>query len=185
MHSVRNSDTTPTANELLNPSMNIHSRMSFDTSMMLSALSISQMATCSRRSIGCVLVKDRHIVATGYNGSPKGLPHCLDIGCMMYEGHCIATVHAEANACLRCIEADTAYCTDRPCLTCLRLMLQKGVKRILYWRHYTDGATDEFLIHNFGEPVDSDWSNWPLSRVGLELSDLLSKTDSELKGLTL
>jgi len=109
--------------------MRIGTRLDFETAMLMVALSVSSMATCSRRSVGCVLTKDKIVVATGYNGAVKGKPHCQDVGCILKDGHCIACVHAEANASMRCAEADSAFCTDRPCLTCLRLMLQKAYFR--------------------------------------------------------
>ena len=117
--------------------------------MMIAALAHSHGSTCSRRATGCVLERAGITVATGYNGSPAGLEHCIDEGCLMHDGHCINCEHAESNACLQCNgHADTAYCTDKPCLKCFRALLQKGVTRIYYWRDYVDPARDAFFAHH-------------------------------------
>ena len=166
-------------NESVNVSHEIMNRLSFHDTMMFTAVTISMMATCRRRAIGCVLVNNRQIVATGYNGAPQGMPHCLAEGCLIHEGHCIRCVHAEANATLKCTQADTAYCTDRPCLMCLRLMLQKGITKIYYWRHYTDHATDLFLTENYG-----GISNWPLFLISDQLSTRLQTINSEMREYT-
>jgi dCMP deaminase len=122
-------------------------RMNIPTRMMLVAIGTSFGSTCSRRAVGCVLTSSNIVVATGYNGSPRGMTHCISKGCLTNEaGACINCVHAELNACLQCIgPADTAYCTDTPCLTCLRALLNKGVRTVFFWRHYEDEDRDLFL----------------------------------------
>lgn len=93
----------------------------------------SERATCNRRKVGAVLVKDRRILATGYNGSPPGEPHCNDVGCQMENGHCARTIHAEANAVAQAarfgisIEGARLYCTLEPCPTCAKLLQSAGV----------------------------------------------------------
>lgn len=174
-----------------NPSHTIDRRVPIDTSMMVAAVSVSGRATCTRRAVGCLLVKGTNIVTTGYNGAPRGTPHCLDVGCLIDEGgHCMRCVHAEANACLKVSDADgveTAYCTDRPCLSCLKLMIQKGITRVMYWRHYEDKDSDRYLKEVMGAKfvtcISLEGPGISLSRAGSRLSTLLSRVDSEMRGL--
>ena len=103
------------------------------------AKSVAQRATCPRKSVGAVLVRDKKILATGYNGSVRGTPHCTDVGCQMVSNHCVRTVHAEANAILQaacCLDGATAYCTMRPCYNCFKLLANAGVTRIVYAEEY-------------------------------------------------
>ena len=121
-------------------------RMNVVQRMMICALGTSQGSTCQRRAVGCVLTLKGHVVATGYNGSVPNEPHCLDSGCYIVNGHCIRTTHAETNACLRVgvLGADTAYCTDKPCISCTKALLSQGVSRIYYWRNYHDPERDQY-----------------------------------------
>lgn len=101
-------------------------------------------ATCPRRRVGAVLVRENRIIATGYNGSIKGAPHCDDVGCLMVDDHCVRTVHAEINAILHCAVygvssvGATLYCTDFPCVNCAKALVQAGVRRIVYESPYPD-----------------------------------------------
>lgn len=112
-------------------------------------------STCPRRQVGAVLVRDHRVIATGYNGSPHGQPHCTDVGCLMEGGHCVRTIHAELNALLQCARYGIAtegvdlYCTDMPCRHCARALVQAGIQRIYYLRAYESPETWE-LIENFG-----------------------------------
>lgn len=98
--------------------------------------------TCPRRKVGCVLVRDRHAIATGYNGSLSGTIHCDPHGCQMEDGHCVRTVHAEANAVAQAAKRGastngaTAYVTTFPCRTCLKLLIQAGVHAVFYGEEY-------------------------------------------------
>ena len=102
----------------------------------------STRATCDRLHVGCVLVRDRDVIATGYNGSVSGLPHCDDAGHDMEDGHCVRTVHAEMNA--LCMSARnghstrgaTAYVTHYPCWLCFKLLSQSGITRVVYKHRY-------------------------------------------------
>ena len=78
--------------------MSEHKRASWDEYFMNIAREVGTRATCDRKHVGAVIVRDRIILSTGYNGSIRGLPHCNDVGHMMEDGHCVATLHAEANA---------------------------------------------------------------------------------------
>ena len=110
----------------------------------------STRATCPRRSVGCLIVKDRQILATGYNGSLPGMPHCTDKGCMMIDGHCIQTVHAELNAIAQAakvgisLEGSTAYVTTRPCFSCFKALVSSGIKEIYYQETY-EAHTNHYI----------------------------------------
>jgi dCMP deaminase len=101
-------------------------------------------STCDRKRVGAVLVRDRMILSTGYNGSVRGMPHCDEAGHMMEDGHCIATVHAEANAVLQAarngvaIDGATVYTTASPCWACFKLLANAGVVRIVYDEFYRE-----------------------------------------------
>ena len=122
------------------------------------ALLVSRRATCSRRMVGCVLVSARgHVLATGYNGVPRGHTHCIDTPCAgasMPSGtgldHCEA-IHAEQNALLQCrdvMEIHTAYVTAMPCMTCTKLLLNTGCQRIVYVEPYPHEAARQLWIKN-------------------------------------
>lgn len=105
---------------------------------------VAQRATCPRKSVGCVLVRDRRILSTGYNGSVPGGAHCIDegVGCMMEHGHCVRTVHAEVNAVAQAakagvsIEGATAYVTITPCYTCTKILHSAGVTDLIWAEDY-------------------------------------------------
>ncbi len=121
-------------------------RISRDALMLSTALMQSRRATCARRQVGAVLTNALgHIIGTGYNGPPRGVPHCIDEPCNgahypSGEGleHCQA-VHAEQNAMLQCkdvLDIDTLYCTDFPCMHCLKMLMNTGCNRIVYLNDY-------------------------------------------------
>lgn len=103
----------------------------------------ARRATCRRGKVGAVIVtSDNRVLATGYNGSLPGQPHCIDEGCLMDEGHCVRTVHAEMNALAYAanhgvsVEGATMYCTHSPCLNCLRILLASGILHFVYLNDY-------------------------------------------------
>src|SRR6187397_656487 len=102
-------------------------RASWDEYFMNIAREVATRSTCDRKFVGAVVVRDRSILATGYNGSIRGLPHCDEEGHLMEEGHCVRTVHAEANAIVQAarngmrIEGGSIYVTASPCWGCFRL----------------------------------------------------------------
>jgi len=108
------------------------------------AKQVATRATCDRKHVGAVLVRDRTILSTGYNGSIRGLPHCDEVGHMMENGHCVATVHAEANAILQAakngvrIDGATLYTTASPCWPCFKLVANSGCMRIVFGEFYRD-----------------------------------------------
>lgn len=124
-------------------------RPSWDEYFMEIATAVSGRSTCPRRSVGSVLVRDRRILATGYNGAPEGLAHCTDVGCLMVDGHCVRTLHAEQNALLQAAahgvstEGSTIYVTSEPCLHCTKMLLNARVQRIVYREPYADELARE------------------------------------------
>lgn len=104
----------------------------------------AKRATCPRRQVGAVLVKDQRLIATGYNGAVRGAPHCQDDGCLMVDGHCVRAVHAELNAILQCAvygvssKGAEMYCTDFPCVACAKSIVQAGITRLVYLAEYPD-----------------------------------------------
>lgn len=129
-------------------------RMSWDEYFMYQALLLSQRATCERLKVGAVLVKENRVIAGGYNGGISGVDdHCIDEGCFMQEGHCVRTIHAEANALLQCAkfgsstENTTVYVTHFPCLQCTKQLIQAGVKEICYLNNYRN---NEYAEHLYG-----------------------------------
>ena len=119
-------------------------RADWDTYFMDIARVVATRATCDRKHVGAVLVRERTILSTGYNGSVRGLPHCDEAGHMMEGGHCVATIHAEANAILQAarngvrIEGADMYTTASPCWPCFKLIANAGMKRIVYGEFYRD-----------------------------------------------
>lgn len=106
-------------------------------------------STCPRKHVGAVIVRDRTVLSTGYNGSLRGLPHCEDSGCVMEDGHCITTVHAEANAILQAakngiaIDGSELYTTASPCWNCFKLIANAGIRRIYYGEFYREARSVE------------------------------------------
>ena len=140
-------------------------RSSWDQYFMDIARQVATRATCDRKHVGALLVRDRTILSTGYNGSIRGLPHCDDVGHMMENGHCVATVHAEANAIIQAarngvrIDGATIYTTASPCWPCFKLIANTGIKRVVYGEFYRDERIFEVA-----------------RKVGIELVDLSAST---------
>ena len=114
-------------------------RISWDEYFIKITELISQRASCPRKKVGCVIVKNNKILATGYNGSPKGMEHCIDVGCFIKDNHCVRVIHAEMNALLQAgekAEGATLYATLLPCEICFKLCIQAGIKKIIYIEDY-------------------------------------------------
>ncbi len=124
--------------------MKINKRDSWENYFMRIALEVATRSTCDRKHIGAVIVRDRTILSTGYNGSIRGLAHCDEEGHMMENGHCVRTVHAEANALAQAakngvrVEASEIYITTSPCWTCFKLLANSGITKIYYGEFYRD-----------------------------------------------
>ena len=118
------------------------SRPSWDSYFIKIAYAVAERSTCNRAHVGCVLVKEGHILTTGFNGSPKGQPHCNDVGHPMKNDHCIRTVHAEANAVIQAAlhgvstKGATVYLTHFPCYTCAKMLINAGVIRVVFEEWY-------------------------------------------------
>ncbi len=125
-------------------------RVSWDEYFMNIARVVATRATCDRKHVGAVLVRDRTILSTGYNGSIRGLPHCTEVGHMMEDGHCVATVHAEANAIIQAakngaaIDGADIYITASPCWPCFKMIANTGIRRIVFGEFYRDERIFEY-----------------------------------------
>jgi len=119
-------------------------RADWDDYFMEIAKVVSSRATCDRKHVGALIVRDRIILSTGYNGSIRGMPHCDDVGHMMENGHCVSTIHAEANSILQAakngvrIDGADLYTTASPCWPCFKLIANAGLRRIVYGEFYRD-----------------------------------------------
>ncbi len=121
---------------------------------------VAKRATCLRRQVGAVLVMDKRLLATGYNGAPSGLAHCLEVGCLREknntpsgERHELCRgIHAEQNAIIQAafhgvrIQGATLYCTNLPCVICTKMIINAGIKEIIYESGYADDLTREMLL---------------------------------------
>ncbi len=127
------------------------SRPNWDEYFMKLAMLASERATCPRMHCGCVLVKDREVIATGYNGSIPGDAHCEDVGCLVVEDHCVRTNHAEMNAIVQAakkghiVDGATAYVTNMPCTTCAKALIAAGVKRVVVFSDYHSTLATDFF----------------------------------------
>jgi dCMP deaminase len=114
------------------------------------ATQVATRSTCSRKHVGAVIERDKIILATGYNGSLRGAEHCDDVGHLMEEGHCVRTVHAEANAIVQAarngvrVEKAAIYVTASPCFNCFKLIANAGITRIIFGEFYRDEKIFEF-----------------------------------------
>ena len=123
------------------------------------ALLVARRSTCRRRRVGAITVRNKRILATGYNGAPSGLPHCLDIGCLREEmeipsgerHELCRGLHAEQNVIIQAayhgisIKGATLYCTNLPCSICSKMLINAGISDIIYQEGYADSMTEEML----------------------------------------
>ena len=119
-------------------------RADWHTYFMNMARQASTRSTCARKNVGAVIVRDKTILSTGYNGSIRGMPHCDEAGHEMEGDHCVATIHAEANAIIQAarngvnINGAEMYTTASPCWSCFKLAANAGLTRICYGEFYRD-----------------------------------------------
>jgi len=105
---------------------------------------VALRSTCVRKKVGAIIVKDKNIISTGYNGSIRGLEHCETVGCLMMEGHCTRTIHAEANAIIQAakhglmIDRAEIYISASPCFNCFKLIANSGIAIIYFMEFYRD-----------------------------------------------
>ncbi len=134
-------------------------RPDWDTYFMEITAVVAKRSTCMRRQVGAILVKDKHILTTGYNGAPKGLVHCAELGCLRQElgvpsgerHELCRALHAEQNAIIQAanlgiaIEGSTLYCTTAPCSLCAKMLINAGVVRVVFDGNYPDERAMEFF----------------------------------------
>lgn len=134
-------------------------RIEWDQYFMAQSALLALRSTCSRLSVGATIVRDKRVIAGGYNGSVSGDVHCIDDGCFVVDNHCVRTIHAEMNAILQCakfgIATDGAeiYVTHFPCLQCTKMILQAGIKTIHYWNDYKNDEYAIKLIQTVGATI--------------------------------
>jgi dCMP deaminase len=134
-------------------------RPSWDEYFMEIADLVARRSTCLRRQVGAVVVKEKHILATGYNGAPAGLRHCAEVGCLRErlavpsgERHELCrAIHAEQNAIVQAaqygtaVKGGTVYVTHQPCVLCSKILINAGITRIVFAGEYPDSLAREFL----------------------------------------
>jgi len=120
---------------------------------------VAQRSTCTRRAVGAIIVKDKRILSTGYNGAPSGIRHCLEVGCLREslqvpsgERHELCRgIHAEQNAIIQAayhgvsVNNAVLYCTNQPCAICAKMIINAGIKKIYYQSGYSDALAQEML----------------------------------------
>jgi dCMP deaminase len=120
---------------------------------------VATRSTCLRRHVGAILVKEKRILATGYNGAPAGLKHCIEVGCLREEAsipsgtrhELCRALHAEQNAIVQAayhgtpIAGSTLYCTNKPCVICSKMLINAGIERIFFDKDYDDDLADAIL----------------------------------------
>jgi len=142
-----------------NPKSNSRPRPSWDEYFMDITHLVTKRSTCLRRQVGAILVKEKKILATGYNGAPSRIDHCLDIGCLRQEQgipsgerhELCRGLHAEQNAIIQAayhgvgIQGATLYCTNHPCIICSKMIINAGINRIVYKEGYADALGAKML----------------------------------------
>jgi dCMP deaminase len=150
-------------------------RIPWDQYFMMQAVLLSTRSTCERLSVGATIVRDKRIIAGGYNGSVSGDVHCIDEGCYLVDGHCMRTIHAEMNAILQCAKFGAAtdgaeiYVTDFPCLQCTKMLLQAGITKIHYLRNYHNDDYAMALIRRKNVTLQQvEFDQTDLDKLGLD-----------------
>ncbi|MBK5100239.1 MAG: cytidine/deoxycytidylate deaminase family protein [Desulfobacteraceae bacterium] len=129
---------------------------------------VAKRSTCLRRQVGAILVKEKRILATGYNGAPAGLKHCKEVGCLRVDSsvpsgtrhELCRGLHAEQNAIIQAayhgipIGGSTLYCTNKPCAICSKMIINAGIKQIFYKNGYDDPLADQMLTEAGVETVE-------------------------------
>ena len=136
------------------------SRPSWPQYFMEIATLVARRSTCLRRHVGAILVKDKRVLATGYNGAPAGLRHCLDIGCLRQKGdipsgqqhELCRGLHAEQNVIIQAayhgisIKDSILYCTNKPCVICSKMIINAGIRKVYFAEGYDDLLADKMMI---------------------------------------
>jgi len=152
-------------------------RISWHQYFMAQSHLLALRSTCTRLMVGATIVRDKRIIAGGYNGSISGGKHCYEEGCYLIEDHCVRTVHAEINAILQCAkfgvptEGAEVYVTHFPCLNCCKSMIQAGIKKVFYAQDYKN---HDYAIELFEQ------ANVTIEQVELEEMILDTKNKEKL-----
>jgi dCMP deaminase len=142
-------------------------RASWDEYFMNIARVVASRSTCDRKFVGAVIVRDKTILSTGYNGSIRGMPHCSEVGHMMEDNHCVATIHAESNAILQAakngvaIDGASIYVTASPCWNCFKQIANTGMRRIVFGEFYRDAR-----IFDIAKKLNVELHHLPFAEVG-------------------
>ncbi|HWI48534.1 MAG TPA: ComE operon protein 2 [Rummeliibacillus sp.] len=134
-------------------------RITWNQFFMAQSHLLALRSTCTRLSVGATIVRDKRIIAGGYNGSISGDDHCIDKGCYVVDNHCVRTVHAEVNALLQCAKYGTPtngadlYVTHFPCLPCTKSIIQSGIKNLYYATDYKNNPYAVELLEQAGVNV--------------------------------
>lgn len=157
-------------------------RPTWDEYFLKLAMLASERATCQRMHCGCVIVKNNHVLATGYNGSIQGQPHCEDVGCLVENDHCIRTNHAEINALVQAanqgdsVEGSTIYITNLSCTTCAKAMIAAGVKRVVVFTDFHDTMASQLYS---GAGVKVEKMPMPSTIIDYDVSSFTSAVKTE------
>lgn len=134
-------------------------RITWDQFFMAQSHLLALRSTCTRLAVGATIVRDRRIMAGGYNGSISGGDHCIDHGCYVVDNHCVRTIHAEMNALLQCakygvsVSGADLYVTHFPCLPCTKSIIQAGIARLYYAQDYKNNEYAIELLKQAGVEV--------------------------------
>jgi dCMP deaminase len=144
-------------------------RLSWDQYFLMITRQVAERSTCTRAKVGAVIVRDKSILATGYNGSPRGMPHCTEVGCLIYENktptgdvelNCFRTIHAEINAIAQSAKNGSSirdaaiYITHTPCIHCYKVLINTGITRVCYEKPYKLHTLEELRQNSGVELVE-------------------------------
>ncbi|HHX28585.1 MAG: deoxycytidylate deaminase [Bacillota bacterium] len=142
--------------------MTEHKRPGWDEYFMELAQVVAKRSTCLRRNVGAIVVKDKRVLATGYNGAPTGMAHCSEVGCLrerlgIPSGERVEMcrgLHAEQNALVQAarygisLEGSVIYCTNQPCVTCAKMLVNAGITKVIYRYPYPDRLAQDLLAES-------------------------------------
>lgn len=140
--------------------MEKEARIPWNQYFMAQAQLLAMRSTCERLKVGATIVRDKRVIAGGYNGSVSGDVHCIDEGCYVVDEHCVRTIHAEMNAILQCAkfgiptQGAAVYVTHFPCLQCTKMLLQAGISQIYYLKDYRNNPYALDLLKRLNIPYE-------------------------------
>ncbi|MBD7935783.1 MULTISPECIES: ComE operon protein 2 [Cytobacillus] len=165
-------------------------RISWDQYFMAQSHLLALRSTCTRLTVGATIVRDKRMIAGGYNGSITGSDHCIDEGCYVIDNHCVRTIHAEMNAILQCAkfgvptENAEIYVTHFPCLQCCKAIIQAGIKKVYYAEDYKNHPYGIELFQQAGVSLKKvPFDQQQLDVKATEKNDLIKKLLAEIKDL--